>query len=107
MREIKFRVWDSNRRVLNGFIKKIVVAEDQTEFSMLVVPFGSEIVTLAECLENPNIFAVMQFTGLKDKNGKEIYEGDLLQGFYNQFRGIIRKIIYLNGGFVLETLPPK
>lgn len=57
MREIKFRLWNTVR-------KKI-------EYSGMVF-LGNKIIQ-----DKYNI--VMQFTSLKDKNGKEIYEGDILQ----------------------------
>lgn len=58
MREIKFRAWDKKTKRM--FI--IFDSEEQEEWY------------LPTCRDN---YVVMQYTGLKDKNGTEIYEGDI------------------------------
>src|SRR5258708_442146 len=58
-REIKFRTWFKD-------IKRMVITDQITLISpVYAMDDGGNVVT-------------MQFTGLTDKNGKEIYEGDLL-----------------------------
>ena len=59
MRELKFRAWDERWEFMTA---KVSFEDLQNGFVGL---YGED-----------NI--VMQYTGLKDKNGKEIFEGDIL-----------------------------
>ena len=59
-REIKFRAWDNSCKKMRG-VKGI-----KDCFSLRSDGFFDEN------------YILMQYTGLKDKNGKEIYEGDIV-----------------------------
>lgn len=58
MREIKFRLWNIHGKLMLNSLKE----ED-----------------LGWALAHPEAYHAMQFTGLLDKNGKEIYEGDIVE----------------------------
>ena len=59
MREIKFRAWDKANNEM--FIVRTL------EWDRTIKPALPS-----------NVTAIMQFTGLRDKNGKEIFEGDIV-----------------------------
>lgn len=66
MREIKFRVWDLENKKWADSIAGLTMDIEN----------GSILENEARIYRYKHI--VMQFTGLKDKNGKEIYEGDIV-----------------------------
>lgn len=73
MREIKFRAWDGEQI---RFVTRLDF--DNDNFDMIIrTPTKSapKHWKLGKIKDNP----LMQYTGLKDKNGVEIYEGDLLK----------------------------
>lgn len=70
MRPIKFRAWDKDAKRMYHLFMSVWVGDD--------LPDGQ--IESQDVFEWPEIYEVMQFTGLHDKDGKEIYEGDYVKG---------------------------
>jgi len=67
-REIKFRVWDKRDKRM----RDIGYLDFEGRVQILENDHPSKV-------RNKKDFVLMQYTGLKDKNGTEIYEGDIVK----------------------------
>jgi len=83
MREIKFKFWNKKLHEMSGVFGLGVVWE------YLVDQWG---------IFNWEDVQKLQYTGLKDKNGKEIYEGDVVK--LDSWEGV-QQIVFIEGAFCL------
>lgn len=85
MREVKFRAWNKQ---INRWTSNVLVD--------LTSPVVSSYIEL------------MQYTGLKDKNGKEIYEGDIVEGVGIKavcvYTILKKQGVQIGAGFMFEAI---
>lgn len=94
MREYKFRVWDTE----NKEMLKVQELDFEDTF------YGGRLSIRTDQYNDYfdiEDMILMQYTGLKDKNGKEIYEGDII---FDSFYERKAKVVFLEGAFWLDYI---
>ena len=89
-RVIKFRAWDKEAKKMIIFcLEDLLDLQNKTE---------TESFGIHDYACNRMYETIMQFTGLLDKNGKEIYEGDIVKGDWSIVNDIESGVVEFYGG---------
>ena len=93
---IKFRAWNSYRKIMSDYVSAIQNGDTQGTPSSVNVIVNRKNETWD--IENDDVER-LQFTGLKDVKGKDIYEGDILEN--RKYRSIVK---FASGKFIADVV---
>lgn len=105
-REIKFRVWDKKNKRMLEVSSLTTFPENYIKENKLKDNCQVSCYFRKKQLLIPTEAILMHFTGLLDKNSKEIYEGDILRSKTLDGKEHFSPVIFSKGSFCMTVVIP-